>query len=186
MDHNNSLTYRVATTLDCDSLVMLVNNSYRGEMARQGWTNENEFIDGQRTTVDAMFKIINSSDSVILIFFDEADKVLKGCVHLQHKSAVKMAYIGMLTVRPDLQRKGYGKMILSSAEKYAINEWNVDYIEITVVLLRTELISFYNRRGYHDIGKREPFPPYEFGIPKRNDLEFCTMRKCVTPNAEKI
>jgi ribosomal protein S18 acetylase RimI-like enzyme len=173
----NTVRYRVATLSDCDSLVALVNNGYRGEIGRQGWTNENDLVDGHRTNTDAMNEMINNSDSIILVVFNKSDEFLIGCVYLQHKSDIKTAYLGMLTVRPDLQGRGYGKLILSLAENYARDQWNVDYIEITVVLQRTELLEFYSRRGYYETGTRQPFPPDEFGRPKRNDLQFCTLQK---------
>ena len=52
---------------------------------------------------------------------------------------------------------------------------------MTVITHRTELIAYYNRRGYVDSGRREPFPMHDikFGIPKRTDLEFCVLKKCV-------
>jgi hypothetical protein len=56
---------------------------------------------------------------------------------------------------------------------------------VTVVIQRTELIAFYNRHGYTDTGQRLPFHSTQFAHPKRNDLEFCIMRKCVKINEEK-
>ncbi len=179
MNASDMLIYRVATVDDCDSLANLINISYRNEPTCQGWTNENELIDGLRTTSDTLRNIINSNESVVLIFFDEIKQILIGCVHLQHKSEMKMAYLGMLSVRPDLQTRGYGKFILSTGEKYAQDQWNIDFIEITVVIQRTELIDFYNRRGYNDTGQRLPFPSTQFGHPKRDDLQFCFMRKSI-------
>ena len=41
---SDPLVYRVATKADCDSLVTLINSSYRGELSRQGWTNENKLL----------------------------------------------------------------------------------------------------------------------------------------------
>ncbi|CAF1302340.1 unnamed protein product [Rotaria sordida] len=64
----------------------------------------------------------------------------------------------MLTVRPDLQTRGYGKFILSMAENYAVNKWNIDDIDMTVLIQRPELIEYYKRRGYIDTGQREPYP----------------------------
>ncbi|CAF3960104.1 unnamed protein product [Adineta steineri] len=185
MSDSLMLSYRIATTLDCDLLVLFINSSYRGEIARHGWTNENELVDGPRTNEIALNTILNNNDSIILMFFNETDKMLIGCVHLQFKSETKTTYVGMLAVHPNLQGKGYGNKILSLAENYAIQKWNVDYIEMIVVLQRTELIDYYNRRGYIDTGDRQPFPQSQFGLPKRNDLQFCTLRKSVKIDQEK-
>jgi len=180
MNASDMLIYRVATVDDCDSLANLINISYRNEPTCQGWTNENELISGLRTNSDTLRSIINSDESLILVFFDEIEKMLIGCVHLQHKSEIKTAYLGMLTVRPDLQTKGYGKFILFTGERYATTKWNIDYIELTVIIQRTELIDFYNRRGYIDTGQRLPFPSTQFHHPKRDDLELCIMRKFIS------
>ena len=53
---------------------------------------------------------------------------------------------------PDFQSRGYGKFILSVAENYAVNIWDVEYAELNVMIQRPELMSYYNRRGYIDTG----------------------------------
>jgi ribosomal protein S18 acetylase RimI-like enzyme len=174
------LTYRVATLQDCESLSLLINSAYRGESSCQGWTTEDSLVGGQRVDIQMLTDVINDHKNVILVFFDRTDQTLIGCVQLQHKPEVKSAYLRMLTVRPNLQGQGYGKFIMSVAENYAVNNWNVEYVEMTVIIQRSELIAYYNRRGYVDTGLRKPFPSHDikFGIPKRNDLEFCVMQKC--------
>jgi ribosomal protein S18 acetylase RimI-like enzyme len=175
------LTYRVATLLDCESLSLLVNSSYRGESSCQGWTTEDSLVGGPRIDVQMLADIINDNTNIILVFFDLTDKILVGCTHLQLKSAIKAAYLGMLTVRPNLQAKEYGKFIMSVAENYAVNNWNVEYMEMTVIIFREELIAYYKRRGYVDTGRREPFPIdyIKFVIPKKANLEFCVLKKYV-------
>lgn len=184
MNASDLLSYRAATVADCDSLAILINNSYRSELAYQGWTNENELIDEPRTSPDNLRNIINTTESIILIFFDKTEQILVGCACLQHKSEIKMVSLFMLTVRPDLQRRGYGKLILSVSEQYAIRKWNVDYIEMQAILQRTELIDYYNRRGYIDTGLRQPFHSSALCHAKRDDLEVCSMRKSVKMEEE--
>jgi len=186
MAASDLLTYRLATVADCDSLALLVNNSFRSELAQQGWTNENELVDGLRTNSDGLQNIINTTKSIILVFFDKTEQILIGCVYLKPKLEIQTAHLGMLVVRPDFQTKGYGKFIMSVAEKYARNEWNVDYIELTAIVQRTELIGYYTRRGYIDTGQRKPFHGSASSFPKRDDLELCTMRKSVKISEEKI
>jgi GNAT superfamily N-acetyltransferase len=151
------LVYRVAREADCDSLVTLINSSYRGELSRQGWTNENELVSGPRTNSEKVLDMITGDKYVCLVFFGESDKILKGCIHLVHKRESKMACLGTFAVRPDFQGRGYGKFILSVAENYAVNNWNVEYIELNVMIQRSELGGFYNRRGYIDNGHHQTF-----------------------------
>jgi ribosomal protein S18 acetylase RimI-like enzyme len=182
----DSLIYRVATKSDCDQLATLVNNSYRGELSHQGWTNEDNLIYIPRTNANALLDMIDSGKYVFLLFFGEQDQVLKGCIHLQHKPEDKTAYIGMFAVRPDLQARGYGKFILSIAENYAVSNWNVEFIRLSALIQRPELMEYYSRRGYIETGQRQPFRLQQVTAERtmRDDLEICTMSKCVK-NEEK-
>ena len=178
------LIYRVATLADCQALCKLVNSAYRGESSYQGWTTEADYLDGQRIDIEMLTDMITDPNTVVLLFLDRQEETLVGCAYLKHAASPNHALLGMLTVRPDLQSRGYGKFILSIAEDYALNRWNIEYIEMTVVTIRTELLAYYNRRGYVDSGRREPFPIHDpkFGLPKRTDLEFCVMTKDFRPN----
>ncbi|CAF0945826.1 unnamed protein product [Rotaria sordida] len=184
---SDPLVYRVATTADCDLLVTLINSSYRGELAYQGWTNENEIAYGPRTTTQAVLNKIVDDKYVVLVFFGKSDHILKGCIYLEHKPESKTAWLSTFAVRPDFQRQGYGKLILSVAENYAVNNWNVEYIELNVMIQRSELVAFYNRRGYIDTGHHQTFSLEQLksGGALRYDLERCTMRKCVKNNENK-
>ena len=44
------------------------------------------------------------------------------------------------------------------------------YMKMTVIIDRAELITYYNRCGYTDTSRRQPFPANDsrFGIPKEN------------------
>ncbi|CAF1046830.1 unnamed protein product [Rotaria sordida] len=180
-ESSNSLVYRLARIDDCHSLSNLINNAYRGELSYQGWTNEDALIPIPRTNPNQLFNMINSNKYIFLLFFSEVDQILTGCINLQHKEESKTAEIGMFVVRPDLQGRGYGKKILSVAENYAINNWNVEYIQLYSIIQRPELIAYYTRRGYIDTGQRLPFPIQlsEFDPSMRDDLEICLMRKSV-------
>lgn len=164
---------------DCESLSLFINNCYFGDESDQGWTNERHLIDKPRTNTEMLKAIINDKTTVLFMFFNSIDQTLVGTVELKHKPEMKCAYLGILTVRPDLQNQGYGKVILSVAEDYVVKNWNVECIEITVIIQRPELIEYYSRRGYVDTGRREPFPIHDGKLDKlkRTDLEFGMMRK---------
>ena len=55
-------------------------------------------------------------------------------------------------------------------------------MHITVIVQRTELIAWYERRGYRRTGERKPFPygDERFGLPRRNDLAFEVLRKSLS------
>ena len=134
---------------DIPQLVTLINNAYRGEDSKNGWTTEADLLSGLRTDTGDLEKMINKQDAVILKFCNE-DNVLLGCVYLQKKD--NKMYLGMLTVSPWQQAKGIGKKLLFAAEKYA-GDQKCSVVEMTVISVRYELINWYQKHGYHKTGE---------------------------------
>jgi ribosomal protein S18 acetylase RimI-like enzyme len=85
----------------------------------------------------------------------------------------------MVTVAPRLQARGLGRLMLSASEEQAVRLFAATRIEMTVISQRTELIAWYERRGYRLSGERRPFPADDprFGLPRRDDLEFIVLEK---------
>jgi len=181
MSESKNLVYRTATETDAESIATLVNGSYFGEESNQGWTNQNGMVTGKKTSAESISNMMVNGKGVFLMFFGETDHILKGSIHLIYNQESNSAYLGMFSVRPDLQAQGYGKFILSTAENYAISNWHVDYIKLRVIMQRPELIAYYVRRGYSDTGFREPFPKENLKLTTllRSDLNVGTMSKCV-------
>ena len=165
-----------ATLDDAPELNRLVNSAYRGDSSRQGWTTEADLLDGIRIDPERLTDLLTKHDSTILKYADEENKIL-GCVHLE-RTGVKL-YLGMLTVAPNLQRKGIGKQLLTTAEQIA-RALFCKSISLTVITDRTELIHWYHRLGYQNTGETKPFPEDDprFGLPKK-PLEFIVMEKKV-------
>ena len=73
----------------------------------------------------------------------------------------------MLAVNPTGQAQGVGKFLLQAAEDYG-RQHGCTISKMTVISVRSELIAYYERRGYHRTGATEPFPTDpRFGIPKQ-------------------
>jgi ribosomal protein S18 acetylase RimI-like enzyme len=162
-----------ATKEDIPVLNKLVNSAYRGDSSRKGWTNEADLLDGTRTTEEAIREFLVEPDSIILKFL-EGTKII-GCVRLlKHGNQL---YLGMFAVDPLIQNKGIGKKILMAAEEEAKNR-NCQSIDMTVISERKELIDWYKRNGYIEVGEKKPmiFDNPGGGIPKR-DLYFITLEK---------
>ncbi|HEY4046802.1 MAG TPA: GNAT family N-acetyltransferase, partial [Acidobacteriaceae bacterium] len=87
-------------------------------------------------------------------------------------------YLGLLTVRPDLQDRQMGRSLLATAEGFA-RERGARRIRMSVVNVRTTLIAWYERRGYLLTGETQPFPydDERFGRPLRDDLHFVLLEK---------
>ena len=169
------LIFRTATLADIDALVVLVTSAYRGDASKQGWTTEADMLDGQRIDPGVLRKDIERQRSLIIIAEREAQ--LLACVHVAEDDGA--GYLGMFSVKPDLQGGGVGKRLLAEAECIARDEWKLPAMRMTVIDIRDELIAFYERRGYRRTGVTKPFPygDERFGIPKRDDLRFEVLEK---------
>jgi len=147
-----------AELVDAESVSQLINNAYRGETSRQGWTTEADNLDGTRTTTAEVAKIINRSDAFFLIGVKNDEIVATICCELQVIAFKHTVHFGMIAVKPDLQDQGYGKDIITAAETMTAREWRVAGYHMTVISMRTELIEFYERLGYMRTGELKDFP----------------------------
>ena len=167
-ENSSTFNYRIATNKDTCNIVDLVHSAYRGETSRNGWTTEANFLDGTRTDAEEVSAIINTLGNAIVLC--ENNNQLLASVHLQKQGDT--AYLGMFAVHPTLQNNGIGKALLATAEQTAQQQWQCKCIHMTVITLRTELIGWYERRGYQRSGLFKPFPYGQprYGSPKRDDL----------------
>ena len=173
------LVTRVARTGDARALVALVNSAYRGDSSRAGWTTEADLLGGQRTDEDALIEFIGRGETMgdRAMLVHERDGHLIACVQLERRG--QGAYLGMLTIMPTLQSSGLGKALLASAEDFVVDSWKASKIIMTVIEQRSELIAWYERRGYSRTGETAAFPygDVRFGEPKRPDLRFVVLSK---------
>lgn len=168
----------LAQDADLPAVVDLVNAAYRGTGAREGWTTEADYIDGQRIDLGLLQADLAAlPEARLLVWRDEGSDELLGCVWLEPEKEGGW-YLGMLTVRPDLQARQLGRRILAQAEAVAA-EAGATRVRMTVVNIRDSLIAWYLRRGYAFTAIRKPFPygDNRFGTPKRADLEFVVLEK---------
>lgn len=148
------LEFRKAVAADAETIVALVNSGYRGDASRVGWTTEADYLVGLRTDREEILRLIADADTMLLLCL--SDEVIVGSVQLQRTA--KAAYLGMFVVDPQLQGQGIGKRFLTAAEAAIAREWRCGKIQMTVITLRTELIAYYERRGYRRTGIFKPFP----------------------------
>ena len=171
-----SIAFRIAGPGDVPELLALVEGAYRGDSARRGWSHEADLLDGQRTDAEGLSDIIGDPAQTILLA--RSDEGLVGCVQLKNLGG-RLAYLGLLSVDPMLQAAGLGRALLAEAERFAREQLDADRIEMTVIRHRSELIAWYERRGYALTGATAPFPMDDprFGLPKRDDLAFVVLEK---------
>lgn len=172
---NVATALRAATPADVPALIALVTRCYRGESSRVGWTTEADLLDGERIDPAVLHADIVRADSRVLIV--ERDATPIACAHICRDGDA--GYFGMFAVAPELQHSGLGSKILAECERIVADEWQLPALRMTVIEQRLELISWYQRRGYHTTGEFKPFPYGDprFGLPKRNDLRFAVLEK---------
>lgn len=196
-----ALAFRWATADDVPAIVALVESAYRGEASRAGWTTEADLLDGQRIDAPGVNALIGSADAGVLLA--ETDGELVACCELRRADVADprrrdrdgaavvrdrperadagpvSCYFGMFSVRPTAQGGGLGGRVIAEAERIARQDWRCERMRMTVIDLRTELVAWYQRRGYRRTGVFEPFPygDARFGIPRRPDLRFEVLEK---------
>jgi N-acetylglutamate synthase-like GNAT family acetyltransferase len=127
-----------AQLTDVPTLTLLVNSAYRGETSKLGWTSESHLLEGIRIDEAEL----NNDGKII------------GCVYLE-KAAHQRLYLGMLSVSPLLQNGSIGRQLLAAANEHAQKE-RCDFIKISVITTRHELIAWYQRRGFMPTGDTIP------------------------------
>ena len=166
----------LAAQADLPAVVALVNLAYRG--APQAWASEADYIQGERLT-EALLGADREAkpDALLLVWRDEPTGPVLGCVWLEPASDGAW-YLGLLTVRPDLQSRRLGRTILQAAEDQARARGG-RRMRMTVVNVRESLIAWYERRGYALTGETGPFPydDLRFGAPTRDDLHFVVLER---------
>jgi ribosomal protein S18 acetylase RimI-like enzyme len=174
--------YRRAGPPDAAAVVQLVESAYRGQSSRAGWTTEADLLDGQRTDREEVLELTRAPGARLLLAELAGDLV--GCVLVRAQPAAEVvAHIGLFAVRPTLQSRGLGGALLAHAERVARAELGACRAELSVIEQRSDIIAWYERRGYRCTGATEPFP-YDnprAGLPRRPDLRFLVLEKALTP-----
>ena len=168
-------TWRQAVSDDIDALVRLIESAYRGDASKAGWTTEAHLLSGQRIDAGMLAKQLADDHQMLLMQEDEAGPL--ACVAVERRDGY--GYIGTVTVRPTAQGCGLGRAALEVAETQITSRWGLDRARMTVIAQRSELIAWYERRGYCDTGETAPFPygDEHFGAPARDDLYFVVLEK---------
>jgi ribosomal protein S18 acetylase RimI-like enzyme len=170
-----------AAEADYPAIIDLANLAYRGTGPSASWNIEH-FIEGQRLNESLLREDLASKPHAhLLTFRDAPNGPLLGTVlldpQLDHKQD-GIWYLGLLTIRPDMQKRQLGRTLLAAAEDFA-KQRGAHRIEMTVVNLRDTLIAWYRRRGYTVTAETKPFPydDERFGRPLRDDLHFIVLEK---------
>lgn len=173
-----SFEMQKAVAKDVNSIVDLVESVYRGDSSMKGWTTEAHLLGGQRVDQQMVNDMIAKPNAALLVY-GSPERVL-ACVFLEREASG--VHLGMLSVSTSLQGQKIGQKVLEFCETFIQKEWGEKELHIEVLWQRTELIAWYERRGFRKTGKTKPFPnDPRYGLPKVSDLYFFEMIKRVTP-----
>jgi GNAT superfamily N-acetyltransferase len=143
------------------ALTRLINTAYRVEAF---------FIHGDRTHEQEVQRWIESPGCGFLLLETPDPPGIIGAVYVETRPIG--GYFGLLSVDPDAQGKGFGRLLVEAAESHC-KAAGCSELEITVVNLRTELPPFYAKFGFQDAGTI-PFPaPHKLTQP----VHLVVMRK---------
>jgi len=167
-----------ASEIDYPAIIDLINLAFRGAGEAASWNIESGIIAGQRMN-DSLLReeLSKNPDANLLLHRDPSTGAIIGTVWLDPK-ADGVWYLGLLTVRPALQKQQRGSRLLLAAEDF-VRDRGARSIRMTVVNLRQALIAWYQRRGYALTGETIPYPygDNRFGRPLRDDLHFLVLEK---------
>jgi ribosomal protein S18 acetylase RimI-like enzyme len=179
-------TLGTAENTNAHELARLINSAYRAHDELAGWTNESDLLAGTRTDTASLQHVLPGATSpdpaqgAILLLRRKADAALIGCISLEPYDEA-CCYLSLLAVDPGLQNSGYGRLLLAEAESRA-RASGARTTRMTVIRQRTELIAWYERRGYRQTGDVVPFPYDDPGVgtPLRDDLQLVVLEKPLT------
>lgn len=154
-----SASVRRATRADAPALADLVNRAYAIEVV---------FVDGDRTNAAEIAAMMETGTFLVL----EQAGGLAAAVYVEARG-----YLGMLSVRPELQGAGLGTRLVRVAE--AICEAaGAPEMHLRIISLREELGRWYRALGYRAVGTS----PYEHR-PVKKPVHFIEMARPLRPLA---
>lgn len=167
-----------AVESDLAEIVSLANLAYRGTGAGAGWNVEEGILAGERLNESLLREeLAGKPEGSLLAWREVRGGPLLGTAWLNPQRD-RVWYLGLLTVRPDVQNCGLGRALLAAAESYARARGGLR-IRMTVLHVREGLIAWYERRGYHRTGETEPFSNADrrFGTPLIAGLHFVVLER---------
>jgi len=130
---NDGFTYRTADRSDAEVLVHVINRAFEVESA---------FFTTKRIDLAETLKHFEKGKFLIA----ECEGRIAGCNYVELRGPI--GYFGLLSVEPDHQGRGLGRILIEQAEEFC-REAGCSRMLIRVLNHRTELPPFYEKLGYH-------------------------------------
>jgi N-acetylglutamate synthase-like GNAT family acetyltransferase len=142
-----SLHFRFSTEKDAEQMSAIINTAYEVE---------NFFKACNRTSPKQLIATMKEGLEKFLVLSTNDDLVI-GCVCIAPTNNTSI-YFGMLSVNPKYQGFGLGIGMIHTVEKIA-KDYGYEYTELWVVNLRNDLIPWYTKQGYKEVGSG-PWPEH--------------------------
>jgi|KBSMisStandDraft_5_1062788.scaffolds.fasta_scaffold34567_4 GNAT superfamily N-acetyltransferase len=143
--------FRLAVADDVPAIVAVVNAANSGA---GGWTNEAHLFHGNRTDEAEVAQLLAVPGTTFVLCMGVGQVV--GCAYLRVTGMD--AYLGLLSVLPRRQGRGFGSELLAECERFAHEDLGCHRLCISVITShRPDLTAFYERRGFERTGKFKSF-----------------------------
>jgi GNAT superfamily N-acetyltransferase len=151
------LLERFGEPADTDALVTLINVAFRPDQIA---------VDGDRIDREKLQPFFANGKFLVL----EDREGLAGCVYAEVRGS--RGYIGLLALRPVLQNRGLGRLLMRRAERF-LAAAGCRVVDLRTISARNDLVPMYQHLGYEETGTAA-MPPE---IPLKIPCHFITMSK---------
>lgn len=131
-----ALPVREAGAADAEALTRLINAAFAVEQVA---------IEGDRVDPAKVRGYMALGRFLLL----EEGSALLGCVYVELRG--RSGYVGLLSVAPTLQGRGFGRRLMAEAEE-SLRAAGCDVVDLRVISARAELLTFYGKLGYAEKG----------------------------------
>jgi GNAT superfamily N-acetyltransferase len=146
--------FRLAVADDVPAIVAVVNAANSGDGGTAGWTHEAHLFEGPRTDEAEISQLLSVPGATFVLSIGAGQVI--ACAYLRITG--RDAYLGLLSVYPSRQGRGYGSELLAEAERIAHEVLGCDRLRIAVITShRPEVAAYYERRGFVRTGKFKSF-----------------------------
>ena len=163
---NSVAGLRLATIDDTDLLVPFINRAF---------APDNYFKRTERTSPSQVAEYLQKGFFLLL----EDTVGLLGLIYTELREDNR-GYIGMIAIDPDRQGSGIGTRLLQIGEQIC-RERGSSVIDISVVNLRPDLVAWYQRKGYQNVGEAPYVRPEILILP----CHFILMEKILAPTPDE-
>ncbi|KAI8886325.1 acyl-CoA N-acyltransferase, partial [Backusella circina FSU 941] len=151
-----------------------INYAYRSE---DGWTTEKDLVSGVRCSEDDLIQFIQESGRVSTLFFafEGNTETVVGTIQIHsNKDHPKDAKVALFSVSPSYQSRGIGGKLIRAAMEEMKN-LGFEYATLQVLENRPEILNWYKKLGFIEMGEPVPFVRPDLLIMK--DLRLLNLKK---------